>query len=203
MNYWMAHAKINGDGYTKYQEVSVEISNEEYDEIQKAILELKPLEKCSFYKEFIKKAEENIDWASALPWFDTEPVRENYESDEEYEEEKAKFEKAIENDLWLDYLIVDDPGDLGRLNKEFIGKTYSKLPKEFRNEYEFEYIDDYDVEHYCGIVSFDDKGTITKIEIVKSEGIESVSIKYTNTNECYPDFGLIEDKLAEDLDDYK
>lgn len=92
-------------------------------------------------------AEENIDWVDALPWFDSEPDREDFESDDEYKEAKEEFDNTIENDLCLDSLIIDDPGDLGRLNEKFVGKTYSKLPENFDKEYEFEYIDDYDVEH--------------------------------------------------------
>lgn len=203
MKNWTAYAKINGDGYTRYQLVNFDIDDETFIRIQGAVNELKPLSDCDFYKSLYDKAEMNIDYTSALPLWADEPNKEDFENEEEYKEELKSYNSMID-DLCLDSLIIEDPGDLARLKKEFVGQVYSKVNEEFGNEYLFEYIDDYDVEHYCGKVVFNDKGVIKDIVITKCEGIESVSIKYTNTSdEVYPDYSRIENGLKKDLSEYK
>ena len=203
MNNWIAYAKINGDGYSKYQLVNFDVDNETYEKMQKAIKELKPLYNCEFYKALYDKAEKNIDYSEALPSWAEEPNKDDLENEEEYNEELKSYNSMID-DLCLDSLIIDDPGDLERLKKEFVGKRYSKAYEEFGNEYSFEYIDSFDIEHYCGVVKFSSDGVIEDIVITKCEGIESVSIKYTNiSDDVYPDYSLIEKGLNKDFEDFK
>lgn len=95
--------------------------------------------------------------------------------------------------------VINDPGDLQRLIRQFKGKVFPKWAG--KGEVNQEYEDDYGDTTYYVTVHVDEKGAITDITDVSGSSLESESCNSSSWGECYPDYDLISEKLMEEYEE--
>lgn len=220
MNYeWTAYIQINGEETSDYYINEFEVSEEQYNDLVKAVENNIPVNTLGFYPELVKNAEATIDWEKLyldedwkpskddyyVPREDLEDIPEEYEDDDEYREELIFDEESYQEELesWKssvdDYcladLIIDDPGDLNRFKKKFIGRPLD-------NDETFD-IDETDerIVYYHVNVSTED-GVIIDLDI-EAEALESDGVKGGTLGECYPNYEFLSDELDEIIESYE
>ena len=183
MNTWKGYIQFNGPECAVYEEVPIEVTDEEYEEINKAVAAGIPLSTLPFYPRM----------AYEVNCFD---VSNCVDSNVDY--------------FCLVYSYVYDPGDFTRFANNFIGKTY---PDYATGETYTEFIDldrcDGDqYAFYRCYIEFDENGTVIDITDISCEGVQSETYSGIDTVECYPDFDYFKHMLEnyllgiEDEDDY-
>jgi len=201
MKKWRAYIHVDGDGVSIYRGYDFDVSDEVYEEIQKAIAAGVPLRDCDFYETLHHDAEDAFDLAEATGFDCEKPDRDDYDDEEDYEADLEEYNENAEN-LWDEYTLVDttidDPGDLERFKSEFIGREFPDYAGEGVCDFDFEY-DDLDIITFHVSVQFDDEGKIVDIVSVTGEGLESEDVRSSSWGDCYPDYDFLTDALEEEL----
>ncbi len=200
---WKGYIQVNGSEVSFFEEEEFEVTDELYEKIQEAIKAGTPLSECSFYKELIQKTEEQFDLLEHLDLEDEEPDPDWYFDEEEYRKEMEEFKEYIDN-IWDNYCIadthVDDPGDLERFKKKFIGKTYGSLKTGGGGTLSLELHEiDERIVDYSLKVDYDTEGTVTDIRDLDSAGLETESERSSSWGASYPDYRLLASMLESRL----
>ncbi len=204
MKTWKGYIQVNGDGAAIFGTPEIDIPDELYEEIQEAIYEGKPLRECGFYQDLTDRVEQAFNLAEYLGITDEEPDRDLYENEKDYSNAMQEYQQRLESvwdEYFLEYVGVEDPGDLERMKEKFVGDIYPDFTGQEEHRFHFDYETDTLIAQCSLAVHFDPEGKITDITNVYAEGLSSETEKYSNYEECYPDYNLIADILEEKLSD--
>ena len=203
MKKWNAFVQFNGDCCTYYVKTEFDVTDKLYEDIQKAICEKRPLSNCSFYDELLKSAEEAADIVKYLDVEDEVPLREDYESEEEYNEAVEEFDSLYGEDAFsIENINIVDPTDYKQFIDNFIGRTFDCFAtgEKYEEDFKFRY-EDAEIENYWFSVTFDENGTIEEISDISAEGCEYENVKGSYWDECYPAYSFITEEFEEALND--
>ena len=133
MKQWNGKVTVFGEERTYIFDVVADISDELYE---RAIgchnrgEELDP----DIYEEIEQAIDAKFeieDYIECDEWMVEKPEKEDYDSDEEYEEALEDFEKEKEeyyDSFYIDHISVEDIGGLLKLKKQFCGKKICRSP---------------------------------------------------------------------------
>ena len=83
MKKWLAHVQVNSEDVSRFETCDIEISEEQYETMVKAVEDKIPIKELNFYNDIIEKAESCIDFMNYVN--KEEPQRSDYDDeDEEY-----------------------------------------------------------------------------------------------------------------------
>ena len=201
MKKWNGYLYLNGDCQSISAKVAFDVPEKLYARMQSAIRKGKALCECDFYDELIKRLDKAFELTDYVDFDWEEPDRDEFDSREEYLEAKEEYEQELENlqnDWYLISEDIEDPGDLKRLKEQFVGKEYPKLKERTLFACCWNTWGEKSV-RYTVDVTLDDKGTLTDIERVDAEGIESDDVKCMNMSEAYPNYGYLAATLEKAL----
>ena len=200
---WNGWIQYNTEGVSIFRHLEFAVSEEMYQQIQEVIATGKRLSSCEFYQELRQKLIDAFD-TSKYEDEDERPVPEDYNDEEEYEEALQEYEDERE-DFEDRYFLVDstvyDPADEREFKTKFIGKQSPVLKQKSGSEYEYQMSEDYDrrVETYL-TVEYDSDGMITDICDICAEGLESEGVNSSRWGDARPNYDLLADELAEELE---
>ncbi len=209
---WSASVQINGDDVTIYSDVEYEVSDELYEKIQEAVNSGKLLSECGFFDELRELASNAFDLVDYLGLMEEEPEkpnREDFEDEEYYQEEMEYYQEELEefqesiDCVWDNYsqeeVNVYDPNELKYFKEKFIGRQVPECTGEAGEiKYKYEEIG-FRIVRYEVRIEYDQAGVITDLS-VRSDGMESESVRSSSWNNCHPDYGFLERHLNEDLE---
>ena len=200
---WKGYIQVNGDGVTFYETVEFPVTDEMYRKIQTAIKTGTPLVRCNFCKELEALAEAQFDLAERTGLREEEPFKDDFDDEEEYEAAMEEFQESLDS-LWDNYSLecidIDDPGDIERFKKNFVGKTYKSLQDGKGGSLDMNFQEDFErIVDYSLTVHYDETGTITDITDIEASGLESEGLKSSSWNDCYPNYDLLVDLVEEEL----
>lgn len=193
-----AYVRINSSERCWYEIVEFEVSDDLYAKINEAVENNIPLADCDFADELYELAEKSLNTDEIVePDFD-KPYPDEFEDEDEYEQAledyQAECEELLED---VEEIYIDDPGDLIRLKKKFVGKKLKDhgddsvgLQSIFL-EYDNEKYETYRVD-----VTFKENGIITDISI-NAMGLQYQDFRSDNYAECYPNYKYIENALQD------
>ena len=193
-----AYVRINSSERCWYEIVEFEVSDDLYAKINEAVENNIPLADCDFADELYELAENSLNLDEIIePDFD-KPYPDEFEDEDEYEQAledyRAECEELLED---VEEIYIDDPGDLIRLKKKFVGKKLKDhgddsvgLQSIFL-EYDNEKYETYRVD-----VTFKENGIITDISI-NAMGLQYQDFRSDNYAECYPNYKYIEKALQD------
>ena len=204
---WHGWIQYNGEDVSIYEDVEFPVTEEEYRKIQDAIAAGRHLAGLDCYAELVEKLIAAFDRTDYL--YIEKPDPDDYEDEEEYEEALQEFQEAWEGfdeQYVLEEATLYDPAEERDFRETFIGK-YSPVLKEYAEEeeqggaFEWEYSEDYDrCVEYTLTVEYDENGVITDICDITAEGLESEGVKSSTWSSCSPNYDLLADALAEELE---
>lgn len=195
-----AYVRINSSERCWYEIVEFEISDDLYAKINEAVENNIPLADCDFADELYELAENSLNTDEIIePDFD-KPYPDEFEDEDEYEQAledyQAECEELLE-DVEVEEIYIDDPGDLIRLKKKFVGKKLKDHGDDSVGlqsifvEYDNEKYETYRVD-----ITFKENGIITDISI-KAMGLQYQDFRSDNYAECYPNYKYIEKALQD------
>lgn len=226
MKTWKVYYTINDEEYTDYVSADLEISDELYDKIQEKIKNYIPVDSGEVGTELEKLAQKHYErYITDMVYDEYDyPKPWEYNNEEDYEKEVEKYHKYFLEDggdeecykefleelndwkkcriegYTVDYFTFEDPNDLNRLAdrlKDVCSKKYSGENSRYVS-FEFQYFDEMII-NYDVCVEFDKKGHIVDVIRVRANGLESEDCRRSNFDECYPDFGFVEDEIRAEL----
>lgn len=195
-----AYVRINSSERCWYEIVEFEVSDDLYAKINEAVEKNIPLEDCDFADELYELAENSLNLDEIIePDFD-KPDPDKFKDEDEYEQAledyQAECEELLE-DVEVEEIYIDDPGDLIRLKKKFVGKKLKDhgddsvgLQSIFL-EYDNEKYETYRVD-----ITFKENGIITDISI-NAMGLQYQDFRSDDYAECYPNYKYIEKALQD------
>lgn len=195
-----AYVRINSSERCWYEIVEFEVSDNLYAKINEAVENNIPLADCDFADELYELAENSLNLVEIIePDFD-KPYPDEFEDEDEYEQAledyQAECEELLE-DVEVEEIYIDDPGDLIRLKKKFVGKKLKDHGDDSVGlqsifvEYDNEKYETYRVD-----ITFKENGIITDISI-NAMGLQYQDFRSDNYAECYPNYKYIEDALQD------
>ena len=204
---WTAYLQYNGNGNSIFESVEFPISVDLFKEIQSCITNCTLIRTTDFYEDLQCKAEEAFNFEGWLReiYHIEKPNKDDYDSESEYQDAVDEDQNEIEQ-LKDQYYLVNndilDPTEEKQFKDQFIGTAYNFDDEEFIEIEDMH--EDGEFRHviYSLIVNFDDNGVITDITDIDAQGLESESIRYTKTNDAYPDYDILSDLLKEELSKY-
>lgn len=195
-----AYVRINSSERCWYEIVEFEVSDDLYAKINKAVEDNIPLADCDFADELYELAENSLNLDEIIePDFD-KPYPDEFEDEDEYEQAledyRAECEELLE-DVGVEEIYIDDPGDLIRLKKKFVGK---KLKDHGDDSVGLQSIfvgyDNEKYETYRVDITFKENGIITDISI-NAMGLQYQDFRSDDYAECYPNYKYIEKALQD------
>lgn len=195
-----AYVRINSSERCWYEIVEFEVSDNLYAKINEAVKNNIPLADCDFADELYELAENSLNLDEIIePDFD-KPYPDEFEDEDEYEEAleeyRAECEELLE-DVEVEEIYIDDPGDLIRLKKKFVGKKLKDHGDDSVGlqsifvEYDNEKYETYRVD-----ITFKENGIITDISI-NAMGLQYQDFRSDDYAECYPNYKYIEKALQD------
>lgn len=195
-----AYVRINSSERCWYEIVEFEVSDDLYAKINEAVENNIPLADCDFADELYELAENSLNLDEIIePDFD-KPYPDEFEDEDEYEQAledyQAECEELLE-DFEVEEIYIDDPGDLIRLKKKFVGKKLKDHGDDSVGlqsifvEYDNEKYETYRVD-----ITFKENGIITDISI-NAMGLQYQDFRSDNYAECYPNYKYIEKALQD------
>ena len=195
-----AYVRINSFERCWYEIVEFEVSDDLYAKINEAVENNIPLADCDFADELYELAENSLNTDEIVePDFD-KPYPDEFEDEDEYEQaledDQAECEELLE-DVEVEEIYIDDPGDLIRLKKKFVGKKLKDHGDDSVGlqsifvEYDNEKYETYRVD-----ITFKENGIITDISI-NAMGLQYQDFRSDNYAECYPNYKYIEKALQD------
>lgn len=195
-----AYVRINSSERCWYEIVEFEVSDNLYAKINEAVENNIPLADCDFADELYELAENSLNLDEIIePDFD-KSYPDEFEDEDEYEQAledyQAECEELLE-DVEVEEIYIDDPGDLIRLKKKFVGKKLKDHGDDSVGlqsifvEYDNEKYETYRVD-----ITFKENGIITDISI-NAMGLQYQDFRSDNYAECYPNYKYIEDALQD------
>ena len=134
---------------------------------------------------------------------DEKPLPEDYEDDEEFKEALHEYENCHES-FEERYFLVDstvyDPADEREFKARFIGRQSPVLKERTGSEYEYQ-LSEYDeriAETYL-TVKYNPDGVITDVCNIRTEGLENEGVKSSRWGDARPNYDLLVDGLAKEL----
>lgn len=193
-----AYVRINSSERCWYEIVEFEVSDNLYAKINEAVKNNIPLADCDFADELYELAENSLNLDEIIePDFD-KPYPDEFEDEDEYEQAledyQAECEELLED---VEEIYIDDPGDLIRLKKKFVGKKLKDHGDDSVGlqsifvEYDNEKYETYRVD-----ITFKENGIITDISI-NAVGLQYQDFRSDDYAECYPNYKYIEDALQD------
>lgn len=193
-----AYVRINSSERCWYEIVEFEVSDDLYAKINEAVENNIPLADCDFADELYELAENSLNLDEIIePDFD-KPYPDEFEDEDEYEQAledyQAECEELLED---VEEIYIDDPGDLIRLKKKFVGKKLKDHGDDSVGlqsifvEYDNEKYETYRVD-----ITFKENGIITDISI-NAVGLQYQDFRSDDYAECYPNYKYIEDALQD------
>lgn len=195
-----AYVRINSSERCWYEIVEFEVSDDLYAKINEAVENNIPLADCDFADELYELAENSLNLDEIIePDFD-KPYPDEFEDEDEYEQAledyQAECEELLE-DVEVEEIYIDDPGDLIRLKKKFVGKKLKDHGDDSVGllsifvEYDNEKYETYRVD-----ITFKENGIITDI-CINAMGLQYQDFRSDDYAECYPNYEYIEDALQD------
>lgn len=195
-----AYVRINSSERCWYEIVEFEVSDNLYAKINKVVENNIPLADCDFADELYELAENSLNLDEIIePDFD-KPYPDEFEDEDEYEQAledyQAECEELLE-DVEVEEIYIDDPGDLIRLKKKFVGKKLKDHGDDSVGlqsifvEYDNEKYETYRVD-----ITFKENGIITDISI-NAVGLQYQDFRSDDYAECYPNYKYIEKALQD------
>lgn len=193
-----AYVRINSSERCWYEIVEFEVSDDLYAKINEAVENNIPLADCDFADELYELAENSLNLDEIIePDFD-KPYPDEFEDEDEYEQAledyQAECEELLED---VEEIYIDDPGDLIRLKKKFVGKKLKDHGDDSVGlqsifvEYDNEKYETYRVD-----ITFKENGIITDISI-NAMGLQYQDFRSDDYAECYPNYKYIEKALQD------
>lgn len=193
-----AYVRINSSERCWYEIVEFEVSDDLYAKINEAVENNIPLADCDFADELYELAENSLNLDEIIePDFD-KPYPDEFEDEDEYEQAledyQAECEELLED---VEEIYIDDPGDLIRLKKKFVGKKLKDHGDDSVGlqsifvEYDNEKYETYRVD-----ITFKENGIITDITI-DAMGLQYQDFRSDDYAECYPNYKYIEKALQD------
>lgn len=171
MKKWTAYVRIRGFDFIHTQRVEIALTEDEYNSLEAFVSQGEPLAFHPLYGELCERAMRKAD---------------------------VQYEAG---DTEVDYVVICDPGDLVRMSRKFVGRTFEWYADTVENECEFmyeQYKGDY-YEVYVFNVCFDKNGTITKIKDVVATCSEIRNFENCGRVEFWPDYDTLAGCLEKDL----
>lgn len=196
-----AYVRINSSERCWYEIVEFEVSDNLYAKINEAVKNNIPLADCDFADELYELAENSLNLDEIIePDFD-KPYPDEFEDEYEQalENYQAECEELLE-DVEVEEIYIDDPGDLIRLKKKFVGKKLKDHGDDSVGlqsifvEYDNEKYETYRVD-----ITFKENGIITDISI-NAMGLQYQDFRSDDYAECYPNYKYIEKALQDVLE---
>ena len=166
---WKAYFQINGYDYAEYPVIDFPVPDDLYAEIQTALSENRPLLDCPFYEKLQDLAEDVLDLDKYRP---------------DYSDLFPDLSGVV-----IASCVIDDPGDLPRLEKKLRGRSVSPPDAVYNED---------NTRRYEIILSFDDDEKVESIRSVTAEGLVSESASGSSWKKCYPDYEYITKVLLRD-----
>ena len=216
MKVWTAYIQKNGCNYnTSYEHPEVPVTDEQYAELQNMVKNNIPLNpsaiakeiETAYYQELDRLFEERCNEKEKeketirSKWIEEHKDEEDFDEEEfeDYYEMEYEWEYDEDDEEWsYESFDLDDPNDPIRFKNAFVGKNYPNWQGKGKEKFEYNE-DDFRIVSYEVFVCFDGKGTVTDVVLGDCEGLESETIKYTNTGEAYPNYELLTTWLENDL----
>ena len=169
---WKAYFTVNGEDFTRYPVVEFFVPDDLFLEIAATVADGTPLRDCDFYDELLNLAEEALDLRSlAFDWLDGDEIDEFVE------------------DLNVESCVIDDPGDIVRLEEKIRGL---RLPSD-----EIDLENEVCTRRYRISVILDEDDRVEEVTDVRAEGVSGESARSVSTEPCYPDYEYIAAELKE------
>lgn len=195
-----AYVRINSSERCWYEIVEFEVSDNLYAKINEAVENNIPLADCDFTDELYELAENSLNTDEIIESDFDKPYPDEFEDEDEYEQAledyQAECEEPLE-DVEVEEIYIDDPGDLIRLKKKFVGKKLKDHGDDSVGlqsifvEYDNEKYETYRVD-----ITFKENGIITDISI-NAVGLQYQDFRSDNYAECYPNYEYIEKALQD------
>lgn len=195
-----AYVRINSSERCWYEIVEFEVSDDLYAKINEAVENNIPLADCDFADELYELAENSLNTDEIIESDFDKPYTDEFEDEDECEQAledyQAECEELLE-DVEVEEIYIDDPGDLIRLKKKFVGKKLKDHGDDSVGlqsifvEYDNEKYETYRVD-----ITFKENGIITDISI-NAMGLQYQDFRSDNYAECYPNYKYIEDALQD------
>ena len=209
MKIWSFCVQLFGYEVTRYRYIDVPVTDEQYDVIHEFIRQTRPLVELPFYADLARKAEELVYSSLVDDMVDEpeEPELDDFDTEEEYDEAMEDYETAMDeyenmceqrDSFSVNRTFMDDPGDLVRLNRDFVGTKIKNYTDLHESNISFEWSNNDGIEMTIEI-SVDKDGCITNITIVKCEGCEWADQKSSSYADCYPPYDFVREKLKAEL----
>lgn len=191
MKKWKAYVQLYEEDRSWFDEYEFDVTDEQFDEITDAIKRLAPIRDLHCFNNLLNQAAEAIDYARYVDEWD-KPQLEDFDTEEEYKAELEEYYSSLPLFFTLARIDIDDPGDLARLEKEFIGQ-----------ELDGDYLIDFNEEGFERNVNYlidicTDGGKISSITI-NAEAMESDGIKGGSAHSCYPDYEQVAKQIRENI----
>ena len=192
MSTWTAHVQIDGSERSWFTDYDFEVSDTQMNEIQEAIEDNIAIKDLGCYDQLIEQAASAVDYHRYIDDWDA-PDEEDYDSPEEYEKDLEDYYNSEAACLTLARIDIDDPGDMERLNREFIGRELSEdVGLDF-----YEKGTDRIVMYTVWLYS--EEGKISKISI-DAQAMEYDDVHGGSSARCYPDYEQIKIIIREELE---
>ncbi len=219
---WKACTQVNGEEFTSFLIYEFEVPNSLYEKAMQLIEDGVPLNDTGVMNELCRYAESSFNIKDAVPEYDaeyqldeSEPEREYYDSDEEYEEALEEFEdykrineESYYDDFFIELTLVEDPGEFIRFKNLFIGKKICEGWKntedvedqrEGKVEFDYPFGDGFDT--YCTInYLYDSNGIITEIFEPIAEACVGETVNSSSFDSIFPDYDECIQAMEEELD---
>lgn len=191
MKKWKAYIQLYDYDRSWFDEYEFAVTDEQFDEMNNAVRSEMPIRELQCYDKLLDQAVKVIEYDRYVDEWD-KPQKEDYDTEQEYKEEMEEYYSSLPIKFTLARIDIDDPGDIARLEKEFIGQ-----------EIDGDYLIDFDEEGYERNVSYlidvcSENGKISSIT-VKAEAMESDGIKGGSVHSCYPDYEQVARQIRENI----
>lgn len=191
MKKWKAYVQLYEEDRTWFDEYDFDVTDEQFDFIDNAVRSAMPIRDIQCFDKLLDQAAEAIDYTRYVDKW-AEPQPEDFDIKEEYQAELEEYYSSLPSRFTLARIDIDDPGDLARLEEEFIGQ-----------ELDGDYLIDFDEEGLGRNVNYlidviTDGGKISSITI-NAEAMEYDGIKGGSVHSCYPDYEQVAKQIRKEI----
>ena len=201
---WHGWIHYDGDGESIFRELTFDVTEDMYRQIQEAIAAKKPLTSCNCYNELENRLIEAFDCSDFIGEFPPDP--DDFEDQEEFEEALDEYRDAkasFDERYYLANADVYDPTDEWKVKQQFIGRYCVNLDHGRAGVFDVECEEDGEwggrTARNSMRVSYDSHGVITDVFDFSATAMEWAGIQRDGWDSCCPAYGLLADELEEQL----
>ena len=179
--------------------VEVPISDEEYEKLNEAISNGTELSQLPFYSDLENRARNELDPNTLGENPYGEPEREDFESEEEFQEALEEYNNWEFDDYEIMDIVINDPGEYARFKKAFVGRKVDEDCDEGIDLSDYESNPQREARVH---LQLSDDRVIEDVEIESMTECSAESERHVYFESCEPDYWWIQSELERYLDFY-